>query len=88
MAKKTSIITASLVLVTLQIIKPLIVIFIYKEVTNFHPSVINNYEIYQMVMEHILGGSMKPSYTIAFLFSEVMFLAIPVALYKRLDRNS
>jgi len=70
--------------IVLQTIKPIILIFIYKKITHFHPTIVNNYEIYQMVLEHIFRGSMKMTYTIAFIVSEIFFLSIPVALYRKL----
>ena len=70
--------------VLLQLIKPPIVIFIYKELTNFHPTIVNNYEIYFMVLEHIGMGSMKASYTFLFILSEILFLVLPFVIYKKL----
>lgn len=82
--RKRRIITL-IVFVVLQAIKPLIVVFVYKEITNFHPTIVNNYEIYQMVLEHVFRGSMKMTYTIAFIISEIFFLSIPVVLYRKLN---
>lgn len=84
-SKKIRIAVSLITFIALQAIKPLIVVFIYKEVTNFHPTIVNNYEIYQMVIEHIFRGSMKFSYTAAFIVSEILFLSIPIILYRKLS---
>lgn len=70
--------------IILQIIKPLAIMFIYKQLTNFHPTIVNNYEIYLMVLEHILRGSMKASYTAAFILSEVLFITVPILFYRKM----
>jgi len=84
-SKKTIMTVSIVVFIALQAIKPLLVIFIYKEITNFHPTIVNNYEIYKMVMENIYHGSMNPIYTITFIISEILFLTFPIVLYRKLS---
>ncbi len=83
---KAMIITV-LLFILLQLIKPFVVIFIYKELTDFHPTIVNNYEIYFMVIKTITHNAMKMSYTIGFISSEILFLAIPFLVYKKLLKS-
>lgn len=84
-SKRIRIAVSLITFIALQAIKPLIVVFIYKEVTNFHPTIVNNYEIYQMVIEHIFRGSINISYTAALIASEILFLSLPLMLYRKLS---
>ncbi len=84
MVKNKAVLISIGLFVLLQLIKPPVVIFIYKELTNFHPTIVNNYDLYFMVLKHIGMGSMKASYTFLFALSEILFLVLPFVLYKKL----
>jgi hypothetical protein len=86
--KKINILITLVLFIILQAVKPIVVIYLYKEMTNFHPTIVNNYEIYSMVVEHIIHGSMKASYTVAFVISELFFLIAPFLLYRKLSSDS
>ncbi|SEM10778.1 hypothetical protein SAMN05444853_10548 [Pasteurella skyensis] len=85
--KKFSIVITFLVFLLLQAVKPVLIIFIYKTITNFHPTIMNDYEIYQMVIKYILQGSMKFTYVVMFVILEILFLSVPIILYKKLSNS-
>ena len=86
MSKKKSATLSIAMFLVLQLIKPFIVILIYKELTDFHPTIINNYELYLMVFKYIIQGGMKPLFTIGFILAEIVFLAIPYVFYTKLHK--
>lgn len=67
----------------LQAIKPIIMMFFYKFINNFHPTIMGDYEMYLMVMKYIIAGTMLPSYIISFLTAELLFLILPFLIYKK-----
>ena len=79
-----SIIIALTVFFILQILKPVVVVFLYKEINDFHPTIMSNYELYVMVWEYIFKGVMKSTFTIGFIIFELLCLILPWILYKTL----
>ena len=73
-----------IVFVLLQVIKPFVIVFIYKELTNFHPTIVDNYELYFMIWEYIVQGAMKMSYTLSILFAEFLFFLLPWVIFRKL----
>ncbi len=77
MKNKTRYILVSIFLfVGLQLIKPTIFMSIYRYITNFDPSFYSDFELYQMVYQHINIGSFSPFYTLIFILAEVIWLLI------------
>ena len=85
--KKMSIIIAFTVFFILQILKPMVVVFLYKEINDFHPTIMSNYELYVMIWDYIFRGVMKLTLIIGFIISEILFLLLPWMLYKKLLLN-
>ena len=85
--KKMSIIIAFTVFFILQILKPMVVVFLYKEINDFHPTIMSNYELYLMIWDYIFNGGMKATYIVGFMFAEVLFLVLPWILYKNILVN-
>lgn len=79
-------IIATIVFLVLQLVKPPIIITLYKALTNFHPTIMNNYELYFMVWGYIPQGGLKATYATGFILAEILFLAIPFVIYKVLKK--
>jgi hypothetical protein len=73
-----------IVFLILQLFKPFVIIFFYKEITDFHPTIVDNYDLYFMIWDYIFQGIMKLSYTLWILFAEILFLIVPWMVYKKL----
>lgn len=70
----------------LQTIKPLIIIFFYKWATNFHPTIMNDYEMYLLLIKNTFSGGMLAPYTISVIISELIFLITPFYIFKKYSK--
>lgn len=60
-----------------QLIKPVVIITIYKMITDFNPTLYSNYDLYIIVLKQMLAGNMTIQYTVSFTLAELLFLLAP-----------
>ncbi|MDO6427918.1 hypothetical protein Q4489_12890 [Thalassotalea sp. 1_MG-2023] len=68
--------------VALQLIKPMILMTIYREVYQFNPTLYTDWALYKLVWSTIQAGAMNAQVTIGILLGELVML-LPVYLLYR-----
>ncbi|OKY27852.1 MULTISPECIES: hypothetical protein [Thalassotalea] len=68
--------------VALQLIKPMTLMTIYREVYQFNPTLYSDWALYKLVWSTIQSGAMNAQVTIGILLGELMML-LPVYLLYR-----
>jgi hypothetical protein len=74
-------------LIGLQVMKPTLFMEVYRFAFNFDPHLYSNWELYKMVWSKIQAGAMSGKVIMPLLLAEVIWIILPVGLYRLLAFN-